>query len=302
MDKQFSKKIISLAGNDGKAWLVNLPNLVKHYEEKWQLECFEPFPLSYNYVLPAKTKSGKPVVLKIGFPNNHAFIHEINALKLYASIGAIKVIQEDLVNQAVLLERAVPGTRIGDILPDSKQISLVSEVIKKIHQPIPLQSVFNFPTLSDWAKAFEKYRRNYDITTGPIPVRMFEEAEETFSQYDGDERTSVLLHGDLHNDNILLSERGWLTIDPKGVIGNQEYEVGTYLRNPLTDLPENSNFKSMVKNRVLQFSDELGLDRKNILNWTFANAVISLLWFLEDEGELNQTYLGNAELISEIQL
>lgn len=302
MDKQFSKKIISLAGNDGKVWLENLPDLIRHYEEEWQLECFDPFPLSYNYVLPAKTESGKPVVLKISFPNNHEFSNEISALRFYDGDGAIKIIQEDIENKAVLLERAVPGTRIGDVLPDSKQISIVSEVIKKIHKPVSLKNDYFFPTLTDWAKAFERYRKKFNIKTGPIPARMFEEAEETFVQFDGDDKSRLLLHGDLHNDNILLSERGWLAIDPKGVIGNQEFEIGTYLRNPLTDLPKNSNFKLIEKNRILQFSEELGLDKISLQKWTFANAIISLLWFLEDEGELKEIYLQNAELISEIKL
>lgn len=302
MDKKFAKKITALAGDAGKAWLENLPTLIKHYEEKWQLECFEPFPLSYNYVLPAKTKSGDAVVLKIGFPTNHEFNREIDTLKFYNGAGAIKVLHEDIKNKVVLLERAIPGTRVGDTRPDSKQISIVSDVIKKIHKPIPFQSNSDLTTLADWAKAFEKYRKKFDVKTGPIPRLMFEEAEEIFSQYDNDEKNSFLLHGDLHNDNILLSERGWLAIDPKGVIGNQEFEIGTYLRNPLADLPKNSNYKLIERNRILQFSDELGLDRKNVQKWTFANAIISLLWFLEDEGELKEIYLQNAELISAIKL
>lgn len=299
MNDEFIKNAKS-QGKEGERWLNDLPSLVKLYEEKWQLECFDPFQLSYNYVLPAKTKSGEQVVLKIGFPSNHEFRSEIDALKFYEGNGAIKVIQEDLTNKAVLLERAVPGIRVGDVQPDDKQITTVSETIKKIHKPVQFQSNSVFPTLVDWAKAFKRYQQNFDLNTGPIPKRMFEEAEEIFSQYTVDDKNSLLLHGDLHNDNILLSERGWLAIDPKGVIGNQEFEVGTYLRNPLADLPKNSNFKLIETNRILQFSEELSLDKRNLQKWTFANAIISLLWFLEDKRELKEIYLRNAELISEI--
>lgn len=299
MNDEFIQNVKSL-GEEGEKWLTNIPTLIKLYEEKWQIECFDPFQLSYNYVLPAKTRSGEQVVLKISFPNNHEFRSEINALKLYEGNGAINVIREDVENKVVLLERAVPGTRVGDVQPDGKQITLVSETIKKIHKPVQPQDDLGFPTLVDWAKAFERYRGNFDIKTGPIPKRMFEEAAEIFSQYTVDDGSCILLHGDLHNDNILLSERGWLAIDPKGVIGNQEFEVGTYLRNPLADLPKNSNVKLIEKNRILQFSEELGLDKRNLQKWTFANAIISLLWFLEDHGELKEIYLRNAELISEI--
>jgi hypothetical protein len=40
------------------------------------------------------------------------------------------------------------------------------------------------------------------------------------------------LHNDFHHFNILLSAPGWLVIDPKGVAGHAEYEVGSFLINP----------------------------------------------------------------------
>ena len=293
--------MVMLAGDAGENWLEQLPSLVKFYEKKWQIKCLNPFSLSYNYVLPVETADGKLAVLKISFPNNSEFDNELETLRFYNGVGSVKVLQEDRENQVILLERAMPGMRIGDVQPDRKQISLVSEVIKKIHQPILLQNNYQFPTLTDWAKVFERYRQNFDVKSGPIPAGMFEEAEEIFAQHSTNNESSFLLHGDLHNDNIILSERGWLVIDPKGVVGNQEFEVGTYLRNPLTDLPEGSNYKLIEKNRISQFSEELGLDKKSLLQWTLANAVISLLWFLEDEKEFKKIYLHNAELISEIQ-
>lgn len=300
MDLDFSKRIIDIVGEAGKKWLNELPSIIQSYEKKWQIQCLSPFSLSYNYVLPAEAASGKSVVLKISYPSNHEFSNEIEALRFYDGIGSIKLIQEDSENNVVLLERAMPGTRIGDVQPDEKQISLVSEVIKKIHKPISLKG--SFPTLVDWAQAFERYRKSFNIHSGPVPQRMFEEAEEIFTQFPKEDKQRVLLHGDFHNDNILLSERGWLTIDPKGVIGEAEYDIGTYLRNPYVDLPQNSNRKQIEKNRIIQFSEELGFDKKRIHKWAFANVVISYLWFLEDEKRFNEMYLRNAELILEINL
>jgi streptomycin 6-kinase len=296
----FQEIIIALAGEAGKKWLDELPNLVHFYEQQWQLTCSEPFPLSYNYVLPGVTLEGNSVVLKISFPNNREFENELAALRIYDGDGSIKIIKEDRANKVVLLERAVPGKRIGDLEPDTTQISVVCEVVRKIHKPWTAPNDQSFPTLVDWGKAFARYRKKYEIASGPIPTRMFEEAEDLFTQYANNNSPQYLLHGDLHNDNILLSERGWLAIDPKGVIGNQEFEIGTYLRNPLTDLPQNSHHKQVVANRIQQFSDELGLDPKNVLRWTFANAIVSLLWCLEDENKLNEMYIRNAVLISEI--
>src|SRR6266567_6137524 len=39
----------------------------------------------------------------------------------------------------------------------------------------------------------------------------------------------VLVHGDLHHDNVLSSARaGWLAIDPKGVAAEPAYETSRY--------------------------------------------------------------------------
>jgi streptomycin 6-kinase len=302
IDQNFREKIIAIAGEAGRHWLAGLPEQIRLYEERWHLQCSAPFALSYNYVAPAKTTTGEDVVLKISFPNNHEFLSEIKALQLYGGQGSIQVLQHDIDNKVVILERALPGTRIGAVKPDKRQISIVSEVLRKIHTPISPKDKASFPSLSDWGKAFQRYRQDFSVQSGPIPKRMFEEAEEIFAQYTFDNQQSVLLHGDLHNDNILLSDRGWLVIDPKGVIGDRAFDVGTYLRNPYADLAEGSNYKEIVKSRMLQFSEELGLESKQVQRWTFANAIISLLWSLEDEKKLSDLYLRNAELISEIRL
>jgi len=43
----------------------------------------------------------------------------------------------------------------------------------------------------------------------------------------------VVLHGDLHHFNILSSGDRWLAIDPKGIIGEPEFEPAAYLENKI---------------------------------------------------------------------
>ena len=48
-----------------------------------------------------------------------------------------------------------------------------------------------------------------------------------------DPREVCVLHGDLHHENVLDGgERGWLVIDPKGLLGERTYEYATTLCNP----------------------------------------------------------------------
>jgi len=302
MNEEFIKRVVALKGDKGKKWLEDLPQIIEHYEEKWKIKVFPPFHLSYNYVAPAHASNGKHGVLKISFPDNHEFIMELEALNFYNGDGSIRILQEDRENEAILLEKAEPGVRLREITNEKKQISLASQVLKKLHKPISLNYSFKFPALTDWAKAFDRHKKTFVSKSDPIPQWMFEKANEIFTQYIKENKEQVLLHGDLHSDNILFSERGWLSIDPKGVIGERAFELGAYLRNPYYDFPKGSDYKKLEINRISQFSEELGLDKERIRNWAFACAVISLIWFLEDEKYFKNIYVQNAELLNEIKL
>jgi streptomycin 6-kinase len=302
MNEEFRKRIIALKGDKGKKWLKDLPKIIKDYEEKWALKVFPPFHLTYNYVAPAQDLNGKHVVLKISFPDNHEFITELEALKFYGGNGSIKILCEDIESSVMLLEKAEPGLRLREITDERKQISNASNVLKEIHKPILSDYPYNFPTIAEWAKVFERHKKTFSKKSDPVPSWMFEKAEEIFEHYLNEDREMVLLHGDLHSDNILSSERGWLSIDPKGIIGEREFELGAYLRNPYYDFPKGSNYKNLETDRILQFSEELGFDKERIRNWAFACAVISLLWFLEDEKYFKEIYVQNAQLLNEIKL
>jgi streptomycin 6-kinase len=86
------------------------------------------------------------------------------------------------------------------------------------------------PTVEDWGKGFDRYRASGDRR---IPAELVKQAHHLYAELSSSQRDARLLHGDLYHDNILLdSGRGWLVIDPKGVIGELEYEIGASLPNP----------------------------------------------------------------------
>jgi streptomycin 6-kinase len=111
-------------------------------------------------------------------------------------------------------------------------------------------------------------------------------------------QTSVrLLHGDLHHYNVLLdANRGWLAIDPKGVIGELEYELGAVLRNPV-EHPEIFLAPQSIERRLKQFATQLDLKVERMVAWGFAQAVLSAIWQVEDEGEVASDCLRLAEIM-----
>jgi streptomycin 6-kinase len=93
----------------------------------------------------------------------------------------------------------------------------------------------------------------------------------------------MLLHGDLHHYNVLSDRaRGWCAIDPKGVVGELEYELGAALRNPI-DRPDLFASVDIVERRLEHFGLALGIDTSRARGWCFAQAVLAAIWSLEDD-------------------
>lgn len=297
---EYRKKIDLLSGEVGKKWLENLPEQIKYYEKKWGIKTSAPFSLSYNYVCSAITADNKKVVLKISFPKNTEFISEIEALKRFPEEVSIRIENEDLENSVVLLEQAVPGTPVSKIINDQEQVRITAQVVEKLHVPIIESDKNLFPSINDWAKIFDRYTEKTK-NEGSVPKELVDLGKGIFRDFLSENKKQYLLHGDLHNDNILSSNRGWLVIDPKGIIGEREFELGAFLRNPYYDLPKNCNHKELETRRILQFAEELNFDQERIRLWALANSIISMLWFWEDEGKVSDIYLGNAQLIKSIK-
>ncbi len=92
----------------------------------------------------------------------------------------------------------------------------------------------------------------------------------------------VLLHGDLHHDNILQNGDDWLVIDPKGVIGQPAYEVAAFIRNPMPELLNHADAPNIIHKRINRLATILELPSQRILDWCFVQAVLSLVWAIED--------------------
>jgi streptomycin 6-kinase len=95
----------------------------------------------------------------------------------------------------------------------------------------------------------------------------------------------VVLHGDLHHENILRSGDGWIAIDPKGMVGEREYETGAFIRNHVSARCAD------------QLAEALGLDVHRIRLWAWVQAHLAAAWSIED-GEDPAHWLAVADRLS----
>jgi streptomycin 6-kinase len=152
--------------------------------------------------------------------------------------------------------------------------------MRQIRHPAPAEH--SFPTVGDWAEGMVRLRREFNGGTGPFPPHLVDRAEQLYAELLPSQGEPVVLHGDLHHYNILSAERRpWLAIDPHGVVGEAEYEVGALIRNPIPQFLSWPNLGHVLARRLDQLAGELGFDRQRIHAWSVATAVLSAWWTYE---------------------
>lgn len=260
-------------GEAGERFLADLPALIRDASLRWGLSEVRPVTgLSYNFVAFAK-RGGKNVVLKIGVPNRE-LTSEMHALVLFNGEGACRLLDHDEEKGFLLIEHLEPGTMLAEIKDDDERTHIAIQVMKRLWQPA-LQNK-KFIRLEDWFAGLKGIHREFNGETGPYPKELLENVESYLPGLFAEEHQ--LIHGDFHHFNILLSERGWLAIDPKGVVGPTGYEIGPLMLNPWNNSMDSDQFEVRARRRVDLLSEELGWEREKIIQWSTAHAVLSSWW------------------------
>ncbi|MEK6301347.1 MAG: aminoglycoside phosphotransferase family protein [Acidobacteriota bacterium] len=199
-------------------------------------------------------------------------------LDAFGGKGIVRIYQHT--EGAVLLERLDPGTQLVDMVLDGRDevaTDIVAEVTQRMSHP--RESSSTFATVEDWGKGFERYLANGD---NQIPINLVERGQRIYWELCSTQKGTRLLHGDLQHYNILFdSARGWLAIDPKGVVGEIEYEMGASLRNPF-ERHELFASRRTIEKRIRRYEEKLKIDGGRVAAWCFAQSVLSAIWLVED--------------------
>jgi streptomycin 6-kinase len=266
------KNMINIYGKEGEDWLTNLPVLIQKMEHVYGLSHLVSVNnLSFNYVLSGMQGS-QPIILKLSLDSD-SLKREANALKAFAGFGVVKLLMEQ--EGVLLLEQVMPGESLRSFFPkrDDESVRIACDCLKRLHQA-EIPKNHQFPLVSDWLNTLD--------TEHNIPSAYLERARELRNELLVSSAQSVLLHGDLHHDNILRHGSGWLVIDPKGVIGEPAYEVAALIRNPIPSLIEHQQANHLIAARIKLFADLLKLPEKRIASWCYVQAVLAWAWALED--------------------
>jgi streptomycin 6-kinase len=227
-------------------------------------------------------RGNQPVVLKVlRRPGDEWRCGE--ALQAFDGRGTVRVYE--YVDGAVLLERLKPGTALARLAlegRDNEATEILAQVIQQMSEPREGSNAF--PTVQDWGSGFERYTASGDCQ---IPKSLVERAQHLYWELCASQPSVRLLHGDLQHYNVLFdSVRGWLAIDPKGIVGEVEYEIGASLRNPYEN-PRAFASPERIKQRLMTYESILKINSDRALAWGFAQAVLSAIWSVEDGSWVN---------------
>jgi len=245
--------------------------------KKWNLKDIRPLEKSVftdNYVALVYSEIYKSdVILKISL--SEPIVYEQKALKYFDGSGCVKCLAYDLEHHALLLEYIQPGYKLKELFPanDHESVIITADLIKQMHtHSIPGKKLEKFPTITDWIEKLYMY------TSDIIPQEMLKKACAIAKRLLETQGKMVLLHGDLHQENILKNESTWIAIDPKGVVGELEYEVGPFIRNPIPDLLDQENAHEIVNQRINKFCALFDFEKSRIIDWAFVQAALSAMW------------------------
>jgi len=236
----------------------------------WQLELGDPFPdASNSLALAACLPNGTEAVLKLQVPHRKAE-HEAAALERWDGDGAVRLLAHDRQRHALLLERCRPGTPLSALDQDAA-LEVLIDLLPRLWRPAapPFTSLADEAT--HWAvtlpHAWEQAGRPFER---PLLDAMLEAIDELA----GTQGEQVLVHQDLHADNVLRARREpWLAIDPKPLTGEREFALGPIIRGS-----ELGHGRANLLHRLDTLTEALHLDRRRAAGWAF---VQTLAWSID---------------------
>ncbi|HET7807841.1 MAG TPA: aminoglycoside phosphotransferase family protein [Gaiellaceae bacterium] len=234
--------------------------------ERHGLVLGEPFEVGAASVLvvPGVTSRGEEVVLKLQDPHRESE-HEAAALELWDGDGAVRLLDHEAEEHALLLERCVPGTPLSAAGADAA-LDVFVELLPRLWKPAGPP----FGTLADeaawWAGSLED---TWERFGRPFERPLLDAALEALRELPPTQSEQVLLNQDLHGDNVLAAQREpWLAIDPKPLTGEREFGIAPIVRSR-----ELGHSRAEVLGRFDRLTSDLALDRERARGWTIGQTI-----------------------------
>lgn len=214
-----------------------MPGMLADLEREWGISIGQALEGgSEAFVALAVRSDGSTAILKVLMPVDPAAAeHEIMALRLAGGRGMARLLEADVPRRAMLLERL--GPPVSSLkLPRRRELELLSDAAGEVWRPV---EGWQFPTGAEKGRWLISYiEEMWKMVGRPCSERAVTFARECIERRVAayDPAKAVLVHGDIHTNNALVSGQGCRLIDPDGLLAEPEYDLGVIIReDPIDD-------------------------------------------------------------------
>ncbi len=266
--------VLAMAGRgpDWASWVDGLPGTLAAVQDEWQLVADGRFRHGHcSLVLPVRTASRRPAVLKLGFADDESE-HEHLALQHWHGDGAVQLLRADPHRRAMLLERLHTEDLTGT--DDVEACEVVAGLYSALHRPAPPRLRRLSTVAARWASLLHERGRS-----ATVPRRLTEHAVALARSFADDEATDgTMVHTDLHYENVLAGDRSpWLVIDPKPLSGDPHLEPAPMLFNRWEEVLASGDARDAVRRRFHTLVDVAGLDEHRARDWVVVRCAVNAL-------------------------
>lgn len=268
-------------------WADRTDEVFERFLDAWRLEPvgLPSIVTRSSRLLPVETAEGVPAMLKVAFEAEERDGARI--MTWWGGDGAARVLASD--GDALLIERATGERSLAEMAsrggPEDDEASRVlCAAAARLHAARGTPPSGLVPLDRWFSGLFPGAERH-----GGLLARCAGVARELLDT----PTESVALHGDLHHGNVLdFGPRGWLAIDPKGLIGDRGFDHANMFCNPTRQI---ACAPGRLARQVAVVSEAAGLERGRLLGWILAWSGLSAIWMVED-GQTATLDLSIAEI------
>jgi streptomycin 6-kinase len=249
------------------------PDDFEPWVRRWSLIADgEGFTTRFGSSLLPVLADGEPAMLKIA---GHEEERRGGALMAWwGGVGAARVLARE--GEAILLERfrgprSLAAMARAGAEEDDEATGILCRTALALHAPRADAPPASLAPIEAWFRSLWPAAQAHGGT--------FAVAARVARDLLDDPRDVVVLHGDLHHDNVLDGgDRGWLAIDPKGVLGERGFEYANLFRNHDAQV---ALAPDRLARRTAIVAEEARLDRERLLAWILAYAGLGAAWSVE---------------------
>jgi streptomycin 6-kinase len=268
--------------------------MLRHYVQTWHLVAPHHLASTTTSHVYTVQHHGDTVILKLLTPVGQEDEQgAAAALTWFAGSGSIRLLRSDA--HALLLEYVAGDTLTGLVATghDDAATDIVADVMVQLYRPVESAVL---PGLTPLPQRFRALFVRAQQEHAALGASLFVDAAAVAHALLADQQEQCVLHGDLHHENMKYApQRGWLALDPKGLMGERASDAANVVCNPVT-LPGLVQSEARLVRQANRLAARLRISPQRLLAWGYAHACLAASWSLED-GTEPQHWLRMAHVV-----